>query len=463
LKLASRMWLLGAALPVAGTTAAVLAGGALFRASLEHNVDQALAMQASSERVSLFDSPSGGPHVHADPLRNDELARLTKSVSLYDAQGELFTSHPPRARSPSEPRVLPRHPDDPPQLHTRRDAQGSPERVLRLTVGGPARQLYVLEIVASLAHVERAVRAFYEVTLGIAALLAVVLFTVHGLHGRRLALRVRRLADHMARLREGKLEADAPTDPTGDEIGALSGVVAEATARLREARAAQERLIADAAHELRTPLTLVRTSVDVALRRPRTPEHLRAVLSEVRDEVDRLAKLATRILDVASAAQGAWDRTPGDLVEIAAEAVEAARAAAEARGILVHLDAEPPVPASFHAGGVRQAIDNLLANALRFAPERSTVEVRVRPLPGGGGTIAVHDDGPGIPEAERERLFEPFWTAQPGAGTGLGLAIVSEIARKHGGRAHAEPGSDRGATVVIELPDEPPRAAAGCA
>jgi signal transduction histidine kinase len=461
-KLATRMWLLGAVLPVAGTAVAVAAGGWLFRASLEQHVDTALATQASSERAGLFDSSEGRPHVHADASGMGEVARFTTSVSLYGPDGRLFTSLPPRVQPPDEPLVVPGVPGAPPVFVTRHDGQHDRrERVLRLTAAKVPTEPYVLEIVASLDHVDRAVRAFYRVTLGIALLLALVLFTVHGLQARRLAARVSSLARHMARLREGRLDADAPLDPTRDEIGALSGVVAEATARLREARAAQERLIADAAHELRTPLTLVRTSVDVALRRERPAEHLQEVLVDVRDEVDRLARLATRILDVAAAGQGSWDRAPGDLAELTLEAVEACRPAAEARGLIVEVRAEGPVPAIFHAGGVRQAVDNLLANALRFAPERSTVLVRAWSLPGGGAAVSVHDDGPGIPEQERERLFEPFWKAGPGAGAGLGLAIVSEIARKHGGRAYAAPVAGRGTTIVLELGGEPLRAAAG--
>jgi signal transduction histidine kinase len=311
--------------------------------------------------------------------------------------------------------------------------------------------------------VDTAVAAFDRVTLGISLVLAALLVLVHGLHARRLAWRVRRLADHMADLREGKLDADAPSDPQADEIGALSGVVAEATRRLREARAAQERLLADAAHELRTPLTLVRTTVDVALRRKRAAGELETVLLDVRDEVDRIARLATRLLDAAATGQGAWDRSPGDLREVAREAVEGACAAAEEREILVQLEAPAPVPAIFHAGGVRQALDNLLSNALRYAPPRSTIHVRAWPLPGGGGGLAVHDDGPGIPVAELERVFEPFHRVGTAGGAGLGLAIVRRIAEKHGGRAFAAEPLGGGTTVVMEIPGERPRSAAAVA
>jgi signal transduction histidine kinase len=461
------MWLLGAVLPVAGTTAAVIAGGFLFRANLERGVDHALIAQALSERVSLFDSPDidlvDRPHIHFDRRGLEELdERLASSITIYGSTGDVVVRYPPLApplAAPPDARVFPGDPDAPPTYETRTVPTGR-ERVIQMTVARTAGENYVLEITAPLAHVDATVAAFYRVMLGIVVALAALLFVVHGLHARRLAGRVRRLADHMADLREGMLDVDAPPDPQSDEIGELSGVVAEATRRLREARAAQERLIADAAHELRTPLTLVRTSVDVALRRRREADELETVLLDVRGEVDRIAQLATRLLDAAATGQGAWDRSPGDLREVAREAVEAACGAAEEREILVQLEASEPVPAIFHAGGIRQALDNLLANALRYAPPRSTIVVRAWPLAGGGGGLAVHDDGPGIPAAERERVFEPFHRAGISGGAGLGLAIVRRIAEKHGGRAFAAEPSGGGTTVVMDIPGSRPRSAA---
>ncbi len=104
-----------------------------------------------------------------------------------------------------------------------------------------------------------------------------------------------------------------------------------------------------------------------------------------------------------------------------------------------------------HAPSVRQAVDNLLHNALRFSPEGGSVTVTLAPS-GERVSLAVADEGPGIAEAEREAVFEPFHRTrgQQGPGTGLGLTIVREIARRHGGTARVAP-SGPGATVVLEL------------
>ncbi len=239
-------------------------------------------------------------------------------------------------------------------------------------------------------------------------------------------------------------------------------MVAEATARLRLARDAQDRLVADAAHELRTPLTFIRTSIDLALRRRREVPELIAALDETRREVDRLARLSTRLLDLAAAGRGRWDRTPADLRRTADEAAEAIRAEAEERGVLVEVRGPQSVPASFDPAGIRQAVDNLLANAVRYSPRGEKVTVDVGRLDG-VARLVVRDGGPGIPDAERERVFEPFHRVGgpvgAGAGTGaggagLGLAIVREIASGHGGRVFAAP-SARGAELVLELPTTP--------
>jgi signal transduction histidine kinase len=103
---------------------------------------------------------------------------------------------------------------------------------------------------------------------------------------------------------------------------------------------------------------------------------------------------------------------------------------------------------------VRQALDNLLSNAIRFAPNGSTVTVRLE-NGAGGHVVSVHDDGPGIPPGEREAVFDAFHRVPGGApaakSTGLGLTIVREVARHHGGRAYVAD-APRGTTVRIELP-----------
>jgi two-component system, OmpR family, sensor kinase len=324
-------------------------------------------------------------------------------------------------------------------------------------VKSPAGASHALQLAASLAEVDRTVAEFHRNGVGMALALGATLFLLQSWQARRLARRVHAVTGHLAALREGNLDAVPPPAGGADEIAELSRVVAEATDRLRRARAAQDRLVPEAAHELRTPLTLMRTSIDLALRRRREAPELEAALEETRREVDRLARLATRLLDLATAGRGAWDRAPGDLVPVVTDAAEAIRAEAEAKGVLVSVEAPSQVGAVFDANGIRQAVDNLLANAVRFSPPGRPVTVSVREADG-LARIQVADEGPGIRPEDRERIFEPFERGGKGAGAGLGLAIVREIARGHGGRAYVT-ARERGAEVVLELPGAPPTGA----
>jgi signal transduction histidine kinase len=329
-----------------------------------------------------------------------------------------------------------------------------------VTVAAPAGGLYTLRLSASLSQLDQSTRAFYRVTLSLALLFALALIVLQTLQARRLRARLHRLREHMAALREGDFERALPPDAARDEIAELHEVIAEATAKLRAARAGQQRLIADAAHELRTPLTLMRTSIDLALRRERPPAELREALAETRREVDRLTSLCRSLLDLNAVGQGAWDRTLSDLRAIVNEAVLAGRAEAEARGLLIAVRAtdDAAAPALLHESAVRQALDNLLGNALKFAPRGSTIEVDISVAAGSRPRslrVSVRDYGPGIPKAHRETIFAPFrQLAAAGSGHGLGLAIAREIAQRHGGRLLLDEQIISGARFVLELPAE---------
>jgi signal transduction histidine kinase len=144
------------------------------------------------------------------------------------------------------------------------------------------------------------------------------------------------------------------------------------------------------------------------------------------------------------------------LREVVEDAAAAARAEAESRGVWVTVEGPEPAPCTFHASSVRQAVDNLLANALRYAPEGTEVAVRLA-REGERWRLSVRDQGPGIPAEHREAVFHPFYRVESGGpGTGLGLAVVQEVARRHGGRAWVAEVEGPGAEVLLELSVEGP-------
>lgn len=465
MRLATRMWLFGAVVPALGVLLGVIVAGQWFRHHLEAAVDRALLAQAAVESVSLFDGPGGRVHLHMATSPLVESVRLfAPTGDLFGPDGRLVMSYPPRvsAQDQHPESLLPGVPGRPPVLSNRRGADGVRFRELTVTVAAPRGGLYTLRLAASLAQLDGSARAFYRTTLSLAMLFGAALFVLQAVQARRLKARLAVLRAHVAALREGQLDHDLADAPKRDEIGELHHVLRETTAKLRAARSGQERLLADAAHELRTPLGLMRTSLDLALRKPRPPEELRMSMEEVRREVIRLGTLCQQLLDRFALGQAEWDRVPVKLHALAVEAAQAARAAAEARGVLIEIDGAADILVNGHAPALRQGLDNLLSNALRYAPRGSSIRVELAKA-GGLIRLAVRDDGPGVAPKLRAGLFAPFWrerrqAAEPSDGSaqrdsyGLGLHITQEIAARHGGRVFLDEACAQGARFVIELP-----------
>jgi signal transduction histidine kinase len=446
-RLSTRLWLLGALLPGAVMLTSLLLAGQAFRVALEYSLDQALLAQAAAESVSLFDRPDG-PHLHmAESPLLETVRPFAPLGELFDDHGALVAHFPPETHARDA--IAPPLAGPARQLETVQRGQAR-TRVLVVRLSSADGRRWALRLSASMAQLDHSVRAFHVVAISFALGAGAILLAIQLVLARRLSRRLARLSQHLERVKQGKLDEPPEPDAGRDEVADLRAVLAETTEQLKRARAAQDRLVADAAHELRTPLTLMHTSLDLALRRERSCDELREALSEAREEVDRLAALSTRLLDLA-AARRAWDAEQGNLREVLEEAAEGARAQAEVSGVLLHVQGPSPATARFSAIALRQAVDNLVANALRFAPRGSAVTLEVRR---GGAAWQIHvvDQGPGIPVEQAEAVFAPFHRLDRRGGSGLGLAIVAEVLRQHGGRAFADT-STPGGHVVLEIPD----------
>jgi signal transduction histidine kinase len=255
----------------------------------------------------------------------------------------------------------------------------------------------------------------------------------------RLTRRLERLRRRVEDLGGGDLAARAPVEGR-DEIGDLARSFNRAADRIQALVEAQRHQLAFASHELRSPLARLRVSLELLAGDP-------AVKASAARDVAELDGLIDELLE-ASRLQA--QPRPGRLEDVdllALVAEEAARFDAEVEGEPVVLRGDPRL--------LRRLVRNLLDNARRHAGG-TAVEARVAGLPSGGARLLVMDRGPGIHEAERERVFEPFHrpTGRPetGAGYGLGLALVRQIARAHGGEARCL-GREGGGTVLeVDLP-----------
>jgi heavy metal sensor kinase len=285
---------------------------------------------------------------------------------------------------------------------------------------------------------------------------------------------VARMRRRLADISEDNSGARLPVPATHDEIASLAVTMNSLLDRLQRALARQRGFVADAGHELRTPLTALKAELELAARPGRSRQALAAAVAAAADDTDRLIRLAEDLLLLARADEGAAFLHPQriDVSDVLSAAVGGLAAQADAREITVSLDASRPLPAVADPDRLRQALDNLIHNAIRHSPRGGAVEVTGR-----AGTrrsslsvvIEVCDHGPGFPPEFLPRAFERFSRADPArsradGGTGLGLAIVAFIAHAHGGRALADNRSQGGARVRIELPARPvPARGAGTA
>jgi two-component system OmpR family sensor kinase len=225
--------------------------------------------------------------------------------------------------------------------------------------------------------------------------------------------------------------------------------------RLHDALARQRGFVADAGHELRTPLATLRAEVDLALRGDRDAAELRAALESAAEEAERMTRLADDLLVLARADQGRLPLHPQPIVagELLERAAARASAAAGAVGRAVVAEPRPEVQLLADPDRALQALDNLLANALRYGDGTITLSARAR-----DDYVELHvtDEGQGIPADLIERAFERFARGDEarasGSGSGLGLAIVEAVARAHEGEAHARNRPEGGADVWIALP-----------
>ena len=259
---------------------------------------------------------------------------------------------------------------------------------------------------------------------------------------RRLTGRLERLQHSVEAWGDGQLSTRVAVEGK-DEVACLAASFNGAAARIEALVGAQKSLLANASHELRSPLARIRMAAELMADQaaPGIQAELRRNVAELDQLIDEVL-LASR-LDAVGAAMPPPEEV--DLTGIVAE--ECARVGAALRAGAHSMLGEPKL--------LRRMVRNLLENAVRYGAG-SNVEVRLDAAGDTALRLDVCDDGPGIPEPERERVFEPFYrvdgASETAGGVGLGLSLVRQIARHHGGDAHCLPNGTRGCCFQVTLP-----------
>jgi two-component system OmpR family sensor kinase len=269
---------------------------------------------------------------------------------------------------------------------------------------------------------------------------------------------VERLRREVAALSERDQAPGVQVPRTRDEIAALAQTMNQLLGRLQRALARQRALVADASHELRTPLAVLSGELELASRPGRTREELAAAVGAAGEEAARLARITEQLLVLARSDEDKMalrlERT--DIRQLLTRCAGRAAGRGHAAGVSIQVDAAPGLAADIDPDRIREAVDNLVDNALRFAPAGTRVTLAARPA-GHDLVLDVSDCGPGFPADFLPHAFERFRRPDSGrarsdGGAGLGLAIVRAIASAHHGRAVAGNRPGGGAVVALELP-----------
>jgi signal transduction histidine kinase len=334
-------------------------------------------------------------------------------------------------------------------------------RLLLQSVGHNVHHVSKIFIGASISNIREDMARIDR--LGAAAGIAILLLSpVFGyLLAGRATKDVHIMSSTAERLKPAALDERLPIRGTGDEFDRLALTINRLLDRIALYISQKRDFLADAAHELRTPLAAIHSSIEVALTKPRSPEEYRQLLEDVMEEGESLETLVNQLLLMSEAAARPHVGEPAEvnLSDVVSKSADMFSGVAEANEVTLHAEISRGLFVLGNKAHLRQLLNNLLDNAIKYSPPRSEVALKLAMNSSDRVILLrVSDAGPGIPARYIPQLFDRFFRVDRSRsrdgkrGTGLGLSICKTIVEAHGGTITCQSIEGKGTTMIVQFP-----------
>lgn len=307
----------------------------------------------------------------------------------------------------------------------------------------------ILEMAVPLEEIEREQEALSHLFFVLIPIFVGGLaFGSYSIAGRAL-LPLRELIERTRAITPGDLSVRLPEPETGDEIAELSRTLNHLLVRLQSSFESQERFIADASHQLRTPLAILQGEIELLQGKSPSPEQLKEFLGIVHEEVRHLSKLVEGLLilaRVSSLPEAALVPSSVRIDELLIGLIERYQSTFKNRGLKCRFQISEDAALMVQGDEdlLRSLFETLLENALKYSPQGGVIEVSLQ-----GSAVLIKDEGKGIPENQREKVFERFYRGDRGSkGFGLGLTIAKQIAEAHGAKVSILKSDENSGTCI---------------
>ena len=314
----------------------------------------------------------------------------------------------------------------------------------------------VLQVGMDTARRENFLENFQDITL-IVMVPALLLALIGGtLLTNRVLKPLRHLIETVKAIEAGKLNARAPVRGTGDELDEAGSLFNRMLDRITALVNSMREALDNVAHDLRTPMTRLRAVAETALMEKTSAESRGEALSDCLEEADQVIALLNALMEVSEAEAGVikLNLGPVRLADIAAEVGEIYGYAAEAKSVRISVKIESDLTVACDRARLRQALGNLVDNAVKYSPARTAVSIL---LAGEGGDVVfrVADQGPGIPAVDLPHIWDRLYRGDASRhekGLGLGLSLVRAVALAHGGNAVVDSKPGEGSIFTLRIP-----------